>query len=129
MKMKQPVVNAVSIAALLFAMSSPTLAGDAAAGKKIYDGMGACFTCHGATGKGDGAAAAALNPKPASFADGKFKYDTDGDGKTGTDADLMNVLKNGTAKYGGAATMPPRPDISGDKAKAVIAYIRSLKGK
>lgn len=36
--------------------------GDAAKGKETYDKL--CQGCHGATGKGDGPAAAALNPKP-----------------------------------------------------------------
>ena len=49
-------------------------------GKTIYNGTGACFSCHGATGEGDGAAAAALNPKPRSFTKGVFNFDTDGDG-------------------------------------------------
>jgi|GEM_PF-5096235 len=47
--------------------------------------------CHGPTGKGDGPAATALDPKPRNFTGGAFKFDTDGDGKTGTDADLLNL--------------------------------------
>jgi cytochrome c553 len=43
--------------------------GDAKAGKAKYDAN--CVGCHGATGKGDGAAAAALNPKPGDMTDGK----------------------------------------------------------
>jgi len=43
--------------------------GDAKAGKAKYDTL--CVGCHGATGKGDGAAAAALNPKPGNFTDCK----------------------------------------------------------
>jgi len=101
--------------------------GDAAAGKAIYDGKGACAACHGATGEGDGVAAAGLNPKPASFATASFKLDGDGDGKMGTIADIANVIKNGAAKYGGAATMPPRPDLSDKEISDMAAYILSLK--
>lgn len=36
-----------------------------AKGKALFDGS--CAPCHGTTGAGDGAAAAALNPKPADF--------------------------------------------------------------
>ena len=43
--------------------------GDPKAGKAKYDAN--CVGCHGATGKGDGAAAAALNPKPQDHTDGK----------------------------------------------------------
>lgn len=101
-------------------------AGDAAAGKAVYDGS-ACAACHGATGAGDGAAAAAMNPKPASFATAAFRLDTDGDGKTGTDADLSNVINNGGAKYGGNVAMPARADITGSDLDNLVAYIRSLK--
>ena len=34
-------------------------------GKKLYNQM--CAVCHGAKGKGDGVAGAALNPKPTNF--------------------------------------------------------------
>jgi mono/diheme cytochrome c family protein len=33
-----------------------------------------CAACHGAKGEGDGAAAAALNPRPRNFATDPFKY-------------------------------------------------------
>lgn len=98
-----------------------------ARGKEVYNGIGACASCHGEKGKGDGLAAAALNPKPRSFADGEFLYDTDGDGKAGTDADLMNILQHGAAKYGGSPLMVGRPDISKEDHRALIAYIRSLE--
>jgi len=103
-----------------------TLAGDAAAGKSVY-AAGGCAACHGATGAGDGAAAAAMNPKPASFSTAAFRLDTDGDGKTGSDTDLANVINNGGAKYGGNVAMPARADITGSKLNDLVAYIRSLK--
>lgn len=40
---------------------------DMASGKKVYETN--CVLCHGASGKGDGAGAAALNPKPRNFTD------------------------------------------------------------
>ena len=115
------------IALALFTLASPATAGDAAAGKAIYDGKGACATCHGATGAGDGAAAAALDPKPASFATGSFRLDTDGDGQTGSDTDLANAIKNGGAQYGGNAAMPGRADFSDAEVSDLVAYVRSLK--
>lgn len=107
--------------------ATPATAGDAAAGKAVYDGKGACATCHGATGAGDGAAAAALNPKPVSFSSGAFRLDTDGDGQIGTDTDLANVIKNGGGKYGGNVAMPGRADFSDAEINDLVAYIRSLK--
>ena len=121
--------NLVTILPMVFVMSlyiPSVLAGDAAAGKAVYDG-GGCAACHGATGAGDGVAAAAMNPKPASFTTGAFRLDTDGDGKAGADADLSNVIKNGAAKYGGNAGMPPRTGISSAELANLVAYIRSLK--
>lgn len=120
-------VFTASAAVFLISLAPDVLAGDAAKGKEIYNGKGVCGTCHGATGKGDGVAAAAMNPKPRSFAKGQFQYDTDGDGKTGTDNDLLNILKNGTAKYGGSATMPANPNIPEGELRNVIAYIRTLQ--
>jgi len=87
--------------------------GDAKAGKKVFEQN--CASCHGAKGKGDGAAAAALNPKPANFTLGKFKY---GSG----DADLAKTIKNGKG------SMPPWGAVlSGKDVDNVISYIRTLK--
>lgn len=115
----------VTFAAIIF--TTPAAAGDAAAGKAIYDGKGACATCHGATGAGDGIASAALDPKPASFVTPVFRLDTDGDGTPGSDTDLSNTIKNGAAQYGGNAAMPGRADFSDAEVNDLIAYIRSLQ--
>jgi mono/diheme cytochrome c family protein len=107
---------------------SPLLiAADSAAGKAIYDGKGACATCHGATGAGDGVAAAALNPKPTNFTTASYRLDTDGDGQPGSDTDIANTIKYGTAKYGGSAGMPARADFSADEVNNLVVYLRSLK--
>ena len=98
-----------------------------AKGKTIYNGIGACASCHGPEGKGDGAASAALNPKPRSFAAGDFVYDPDKDGKKGTGSDISAIITNGAAKYGGSPLMAARPDIKGDDLKALVAYVKSLK--
>ena len=60
------------------AIANP-LKGDATAakkGKKTYTQL--CVICHGAVGKGDGVAGAALNPKPANFTKEAFSKQTDG---------------------------------------------------
>jgi len=45
-------------------------------GKKLYTTY--CAACHGNKGKGDGLAAASLNPKPANFTLDKIQNQTDG---------------------------------------------------
>lgn len=45
-------------------------------GKKIYAQL--CAVCHGLKGKGDGIAAASLNPKPANFNNAEIQKQTDG---------------------------------------------------
>ena len=45
-------------------------------GKKLYNQM--CAVCHGAKGKGDGVAGAALNPKPTNFTLASVQAQSDG---------------------------------------------------
>ena len=114
-------------AAALAALLAPTvaLAGDAAAGKTTYTMF--CSSCHGDGGKGDGPVGAVLNPPPRDLSKGDFKFDTDGDGKTGTDQDILNVITNGAAKYGGSAQMAAwGGSISESDRANILAYVRSL---
>jgi mono/diheme cytochrome c family protein len=113
--------------AALWLSMAPNAIADVEAGKALYQGKGACAACHGPAGKGDGVAAAGLNPKPRDFSIGDFGLDTDADGQTGTETDLYNVIHDGAAKYGGAATMPGRADLSEQEIKDLVAYILSLK--
>ena len=114
---------AIAIAALAVL---PATAGDAEAGKTPFANN--CSSCHGMGGKGDGPVGAALQPPPRDFSVGDFKFDTDDDGKTGTDADLRNVITNGAGKYGGSMLMAPwGAMLSPEDMDNVIAYIRSLK--
>lgn len=126
---RQSTLSRAAVLAGLLALGlwlAPTTArADAAAGKKIYDIN--CVSCHGSTGKGDGPVGAALNPPPRDFSKGAFKFDTDKDGKTGTDADLSNVIKNGAGAYGGSPLMAPWATLSDADISNLIAYIRSLK--
>ena len=84
-------------------------AADAAAGKTTFDTNYA--SCHGVSGKGDGPVGAALQPPPRDFTAGDFKFDTDGDGKSGTDADLKAVITQGAAAFGGSPLMAPWPTL------------------
>ena len=116
---------AAVVAAALLAPAAALAAGDAAAGKTTFTTN--CATCHGDTGKGDGPVGATLNPPPRDFTKGEFKFDTDKDGKAGSDADLKNVIQKGAGAFGGSMLMAPWPSLSEADITNLIAYIRSLK--
>jgi len=91
--------------------------GDPKAGKIKYDAS--CVGCHGATGKGDGAAAAALNPKPGDFTDGKTMISL-------SDKYLFNIIKNGGVAEKKSPLMPAGPKLKDQEVWDMVAYIRSL---
>jgi len=129
MTLETAVLRGARVAAWVLAaawlLPGAALAADAEAGKQTF--ISNCASCHGEGGKGDGPVGAALNPPPRDFTQGDFKFDTDGDGKAGTDADLRSVIKNGAAKYGGSPLMAPWPTLSDPQVENIIAYIRTLK--
>lgn len=92
--------------------------GDPAKGKATY--LQFCATCHGDAGKGDGPAAAALNPHPRNHTDAKYMSTRD-------DATLFKVIKEGGSSVGRSALMPAwgaavqDPDIWN-----LVAYLRQL---
>ena len=112
-------------AAALLAPLAASAAGDAAAGKVLFNTN--CATCHGETGQGNGPLGASLNPPPRDFTKAQFKFDTDKDGKTGTDADLKNVIQKGGMAFGGSPLMAPWPQLTDAQIADLIAYIRTFK--
>ena len=92
-------------------------AGDPAKGKESFNTI--CASCHGPEGKGDGPAAAALDPKPRNLSDAAFV-------STLTDDHIFKVIKEGGAAAGLSAGMPAWGSVlSDDQIWNVIAYIRS----
>jgi mono/diheme cytochrome c family protein len=85
-----------------------------------------CTTCHGMEGKGDGLAAASLNPKPSNFAAGGFKYDANGNGTKGDIDDIKAIVHDGAAKHGGSPLMASWPMLSPDQLQAVAEHVKSL---
>ncbi len=95
------------------------ITGDAAKGEATYKLY--CVTCHGATGKGDGMAAAALNPKPRDFADKERMSKI-------ADWEVLKVIKEGGASVGLSPLMTPWGAVlqSEEKIQDVAAYVRSF---
>jgi mono/diheme cytochrome c family protein len=86
-------------------------AGDAAAGKAVYDK--ACRSCHGATG--------AANPSIAKMMKVDMKDLGSSEVQSKSDADLKKIITEGEGK------MKPVKTIGGKDADNVIAYVRTLK--
>ena len=80
----------------------------------------ACAACHGDTGAGDGAAAAALDPKPRNFADAAWQDKVD-------DAHLTKVILEGGTAVGLSPMMAPNPQLK-DKPEVVAALVKKIRG-
>jgi mono/diheme cytochrome c family protein len=96
---------------LLFPASLALAAGDATAGKAIYDK--ACKSCHGATG--------AANPAIAKMMKVEMKDLSSSEVQALSDADLKKIVTEGKGK------MKPIKTVTGKEVDDVVAYVRSLK--
>ena len=75
-----------------------------------------CVSCHGASGKGDGPAAAALPPpKPANWTAAAVQSQSDGE--------IFWKMSNGRG------AMPPWKHLPEQERWEIVNYIRTLKGK
>ena len=83
-----------------------------------------CSTCHGPGGKGDGAAAAALTPKPRDFTNADWQ-------KSVTDEHIEKVIVEGGQAAGLSMMMTANPDLASkpDVIKALRAHVRGLGAK
>jgi mono/diheme cytochrome c family protein len=64
-----------------------------------------CVMCHGESGKGDGPASVALNPKPRNYTDKEWQ-------KTVTDEQIKKTIVGGGASMGKSPLMPPQADLA-----------------
>lgn len=115
-------VACVAVLGLLLSLSlasTPVQAGED--GKTLYTTY--CSTCHGELGKGDGPAAAAIEPKPASFSSPGFWDDKN-------DVHLKKVIKEGGVSVDKSPLMAAWGAVLDDaKIDAVIAYSKTLKAE
>jgi mono/diheme cytochrome c family protein len=79
-----------------------------------------CATCHGATGHGDGPAAASLNPKPRNYTDAAWQ-------KSVTDAQIKQTILYGGAAVGKSPIMPASPDLE-SKPEVLEGLIKIVRG-
>ena len=91
------------------------------AGKALYDDK--CAHCHGAEGKGDGAGAANLLPRPRDFTRGLYKIRSTGSGQLPTDGDLFDIITEGMP----GSSMPPWNGVlsEGDRWE-IVAHIKTF---
>ncbi len=86
------------------------------AGKTVF--LKVCQSCHGASGKGDGPAAAGLDPKPADFTDpGHSRYYSD--------MGRLHIIRKGIK---GSVMVGWENILSETEINNVYAYVRSLRG-
>lgn len=106
----------IAVSLSLAVVAKAETKGDPAAGKEKFQQI--CASCHGAKGKGDGVAAAALDPKPRDLSDAAYVSGL-------TDDHIFKTVKEGGAAVGKSALMPAwGGTLSDEDIKNVIAYIR-----
>jgi mono/diheme cytochrome c family protein len=99
------------IFALAFAVGSAYAAGDATAGKAVYDR--ACKACHGATGTANPGMAKAMGVDIQDLGSSAVQ--------SMSDDDLKKVITAGKGK------MKPVASVTGKSVDDVVAHIRTLK--
>ncbi len=89
-------------------------------GKAVYERK--CFGCHGKTGRGDGEAAAYLNPIPRNFQRGQFKFRSTGGSDLPLNEDLLHTVTCGLP----GSSMPSFRLVPEEERQDVIAYVLYL---
>lgn len=79
-----------------------------------------CVMCHGESGKGDGAASAALNPKPRDYTDAEWQ-------KSVTDDQIKKTITGGGASVGKSPIMPAQPDLA-SKPEVLDGLVKIIRG-
>lgn len=116
--MKHLILTAALVSVPAFA-GGFELKGDAAKGEAHFKQL--CVSCHGEKGDGTGAAAAALNPKPTSFAD-------PANADRLTDEWVYKMVKDGGAANGKSAMMVAWSGVlKDDQIRDVAAYVLKFK--
>jgi len=103
---------------LVFLLSSAASLAVAASAEENYKWY--CAQCHGSAGKGDGINSKDLPVTPRNHTNAEEM-------KKLTDADIMNVIKNGGAATSKSTTMPPfGKTLTDDEVKEMTKHLRKL---
>jgi len=80
-----------------------------------------CAQCHGYEGKGDGQAAATLNPKPRNYTDPQWQASV-------TDDEIKKIIVGGGQAVGKSGMMPPNPNLKDrdDVLTELVGIIRAF---
>lgn len=81
---------------------------------------GRCATCHGESGKGDGPAAVALNPKPRDYSDAEWQ-------KATTDELIKKAIVEGGPAVGKSPLMVANPDLAG-QTEVLDGLVKIIRG-
>ena len=83
-----------------------------------------CATCHGTSGKGDGPAGVALNPKPRDLTSEEWQ-------KSVTDDYIEKIIVGGGHAVGKSPLMAANPDLAGkpEVVRGLTKLVRDLQGK
>ncbi len=97
--------------------------GDLSIGEKIYNKY--CYYCHGREGRGDGAIAIGLTPRPVDFVNDVERM------KKSDDALFESISRGIHRNIGGEALTMPQWDLilTKDEIWSVLAYVRYLSEK
>jgi cytochrome c oxidase cbb3-type subunit 3 len=114
-------ISGIAAIAILAFSIAPAGAADMAAAKTNYDTF--CVKCHGATGKGDGPAAATLATKPRNYTDCAAMAKE-------SDDKLFNVIKNGGKANGLSGDMQAwSSGFDDNEIHDLVAYVRTFCAK
>jgi mono/diheme cytochrome c family protein len=112
------VMGGIVLTGMWLAPMAIAVQGDAAKGKEVF--VKACASCHGGTGKGNGPAAAALDPKPGDLTNQEYM-------KGLKDDYMREIIAKGGKAVGKSPLMPPLgATLKPDDVDNVIVFLRSL---
>jgi mono/diheme cytochrome c family protein len=98
-------------------MTEPAQPSPAGEARKLFASR--CATCHGETGRGDGAAAISMQPPPRNYSDPAWQASV-------TDDELAKIIVGGGPAVGKSSLMPPNNDLR-DQPEVVTELVKLIR--